>query len=270
VLTALDSSGRARWRWSTSARWHSLGGRFATPPSAVRAAGRMWFVGSTPTGALVGRTPARPWRALSSPSCRQAYAGRDGARGIDVFCLHDGRLVEGDLGARVLRTATPSIGEGAWAEWTDGRPNMKGLGAAISEIGLTTMAARVAPYDASGDNLLVRQVYLDLQWRKVRHLHCTGTPAATASNNGFIVACAIGPNRIAWVSEDGQTLRVHRVTTPLPMRPAVGAVTFDDGFSQISAVGRDGSVWLLDVGQGRWWPQGRSATAPVRFSRWTS
>ena len=270
VLTGIDGVGRARWRWSTSSRWHGLGGRLAAPPSAARAAGHMWFVGSTPAGALVGRTPSTPWRKLSPSVCRQAYAGRAGAGGLDVFCVNnDQRGVEAALCAGELRTVTPSISAREWAAWTDGRRRLSRFAASIGEIGIVTIAARVAPYDAAGDNLLVRQPYSDPQWRRVRHLHCAGPPAAGAGSGGLFVACIVGPHRVAWVTDDGG-LSVHRATTPVPVRSALGAVLFYDAFGQLSVVGRGGGVWLLDVGQRRWWRAGTSTTAPLRFSRWTS
>jgi len=201
----------------------------------------------------------------------QAYAGPDGQGGLEILCLNkDRHVIDGVLSAGQLRAGASTIGDRDWTGFGDDRTILD-LGAGIAEeVGVATLAARVAPYNADGDNLLVRHLYVDDGWRRVRHLHCEAVPAITAYGDGYMAACSTGAHHVALVGSSDGRLRVHRVATPVAIRSGVGAVTFKDGFSQLSVVGRGGRLWLLDVGQGRWWSQGRATHAPVRISRWNT
>ena len=268
VLTGVDTEGHGRWRWSTSTRWHGLGGHLEAPPGVARAGGAMWFVGSTRAGTLLARTRATPWRVLSTRTCHEPYAGHDAGTGLTVYCRDAARhiLVAYVMDSQ-LRTGHPTITP---AEWEQVLPVRRVLGMSAADGEVTSVAARVAAFDAAGDNVVVESPLVLNGWRKAR-MACPRTPAVTTSGVQLTAVCATDHHHLAWVVADfGGSVTMHRWRTPAWIRLGVGAVDFGRAMDLVTAVDAAGRLRLVDLAQRRWWTLGRSTTSPVRISRWAS
>lgn len=208
VVTALDSHGRAEWRYDDRGGWHPLGGHLAAPPTPfVGRAGELTFVGANRHGRSVVRTRGRPWRSLGQRRCYQPTANKS-VMGLTIACRATDGTLEYSL-RTPLRSGLPYVPESDWVNTP-----LRIIGG--PQIGGGFVIVRTRPWNTAGDDLRTYDL-AGIGFGRLR-MACTG-PVSESQSRGGVVACVTGRRSIAWrsmsVGRHGTVVTPYRIKGPI-------------------------------------------------------
>jgi hypothetical protein len=252
-VVATNGTGLARWRPMSGAAWQSLGTKvFATPPTAFRAYGRTYFLGSTRSGAVVVRTLATRWHRLGAPACFDA--GAQVARGhvLWVVCRGaDARLLE--MHVRLPDQGLPSgaLQRNDVSLMVAGAPSI-----ARDGYGDVVVAFRSAVTNSKGGNVSFHYVATD-RLRPLA-LECSSRPAVVAGPwttlERYRIACRANQRHVAWWRETANGTARGVVTLPFSVRSGIAVANPGGRFQLILRTGT--GLRRYDVRSSTWRPLG--------------
>jgi hypothetical protein len=271
-LVATTASGTARWLGPGATEWQALGTRsFATPPTPLKAWGRTYLLGSTPTGAVLMRTLGGRWHHLSSVPSYDAAAQVGHSHRLWVACRSgDGTLDQ--LRAYLPETRLPTQ---LRRQTYVAHPRIVGAPTiARDRYGDVRIAYRSPNAGSHGYDVRVvvagtdatRYVALDCPSRPMIATTVSPAPDGDAL---YAVACRVDRRHVAWARigfADGDHSR-GMATLPFSIEPNI-AVGYPAARVQVLTRSADG-VRRYDVRSGTWAALGGAFASSLTAATWS-
>src|SRR3954469_5794976 len=235
-VVATTATGRARWRSSSASAWHRLGRPvFALPPTAFRAQGRTYFLGSTRSGVVLIRTLATTWRRLTAPPC--FYASAQVARGhvLWIACRgNDGRLVEMHTGLPANGLPTGPLQSNDMNAPIVGVPSI-----ARDAYGEVLVGFRSPATNRKGGNVFLHRVVAEQP--RALALTCSSRPVLVTEPLTFLeryrIACRTDRRHVAWWRQPALHPSRGVVSLPFSARPGIAVASPGGRFQLILRTG---------------------------------